>query len=521
MNRTPLQPCLLLITAAILCLSLPADAAPLLPADPDCILIETAEDLQKINDNLSGHYMLACDIDLSEATGWKPIGYGENPFTGTFNGNGYRITGFKDERTLTLTETFYEGLFGYAHQAEIHDLGVEGAGIHVTLESQSGEQGFYGGLGAIFEECEVSRCYVSGDIQVYGKGAVRVRAGGLIGLASACRISDCYTTGSVYAGAESGGNVDIMSGGIAAWASDNTEILRCFSKMGVGAGGLTDWQQENGNTSSFNTVMSMFDYLEGVDGYAGGIAGSGREFIVTACFALNDRLYSTNVSSAISHKGNSFSNYALENLPDRADDGQNQPEKITQEEAVKNTYADCGWDFDENWFLNRSLTTPVLKMQIRRHWGEFDVSEEPYKGAKKWWANDHYYKVFEMPLSWYDARDYAESLGGHLASLTSPSEWEYVSSLEMSSEKKYWTGLYIVEGEEEGDWTTQEQWEDPGTDEHAWIPDRSYAYIREDLALAITAIPGEWDKENTPAQAGLADVFSPFVRVGGFICEWE
>lgn len=74
-------------------------------------LVETVEDLQNINKNLSANYKLMADIDLKSNTsnggyGWLPIGwqYGvfvqdskgvtykeKSPFMGVFNGNGYSI----------------------------------------------------------------------------------------------------------------------------------------------------------------------------------------------------------------------------------------------------------------------------------------------------------------------------------------------------------------------------------------------------------------------------------------------
>ncbi len=48
------------------------------------------------------------------------------------------------------------------------------------------------------------------------------------------------------------------------------------------------------------------------------------------------------------------------------------------------------------------------------------------------------YKVITAPLTWDEARKDAESKGGHLASITSPSEWSEVSSIIKSS------GLFAV-----------------------------------------------------------------------------
>ena len=68
-------------------------------------------------DSLAGYYALGCDIDLTEVINsnngdWAPIGaYNDGvydiPFTGTFNGNGYAITGFTYKGVAPVN-----GLFG-------------------------------------------------------------------------------------------------------------------------------------------------------------------------------------------------------------------------------------------------------------------------------------------------------------------------------------------------------------------------------------------------------------------------
>ena len=69
--------------------------------------ISTAEDLlwfaQKVNAGGTGiKGMLTADIDLSDVSDWPGIGTTSNPFSGTFDGQGYTVT-FKDSNV---------GLFG-------------------------------------------------------------------------------------------------------------------------------------------------------------------------------------------------------------------------------------------------------------------------------------------------------------------------------------------------------------------------------------------------------------------------
>ena len=65
--------------------------------------------------------------------------------------------------------------------------------------------------------------------------------------------------------------------------------------------------------------------------------------------------------------------------------------------------------------------------------------------------NGSYYKVFDTTLSWYAARNYAESLGGHLATITSREEQLFIESLIQDGDKdEYWLGG--TNGGREGEW---------------------------------------------------------------------
>lgn len=63
------------------------------------------------------NYMQQADIQLSEKE-WVPIGTWENPFTGSFNGNGYEITGL----TMKNPDADVVGMFGIAENAHIYNI---------------------------------------------------------------------------------------------------------------------------------------------------------------------------------------------------------------------------------------------------------------------------------------------------------------------------------------------------------------------------------------------------------------
>ena len=96
-----------MFTVLLLLCSLLVPSVNVFGAQTGQIAISTAAQLQSIQQNLSGHYILANDIDLSGVS-FTPIGNEAAPFTGTFDGNGHTI------RSLTLTKAGRNiGLFGY------------------------------------------------------------------------------------------------------------------------------------------------------------------------------------------------------------------------------------------------------------------------------------------------------------------------------------------------------------------------------------------------------------------------
>ena len=61
--------------------------------------------------------MRQADIQLSSDE-WLPIGTENDPFTGSYNGNGYEITGL----TMKSSDAELAGLFGYAKGAHLYNI---------------------------------------------------------------------------------------------------------------------------------------------------------------------------------------------------------------------------------------------------------------------------------------------------------------------------------------------------------------------------------------------------------------
>jgi hypothetical protein len=167
-----------------------------------CLEIRDWYDLDAVRNNLCGSYILMNDLDsttpgyteLASPTahwgqGWEPIGAGEYPFRGIFNGGEYEI------RDLFIFRPSEEGvgLFGSVGKAgAIKDIGV----VNVTIMTGDGCVGGLVGYnsGTVSNSCSIGS--VSGNFRV----------GGLVGR-NFGTVNNSYSTGSVSGDSEVGGLV--------------------------------------------------------------------------------------------------------------------------------------------------------------------------------------------------------------------------------------------------------------------------------------------------------------------------
>ena len=204
------------------------------------IKINTAADLANINNNgetLNENYLLMTDLTLKE---WTPIGQENDPFTGTFDGNGYTITIVSFRENLSVEKGAFSaigvGLFGFVgYSAVVGNLIVAG-----DLKYNSGEITLYMGAIAGDNKGIINNCVSTANIDASG-GAYSAKKGTgqflLSGLASssnpqnntiligyqneACgggiaglnrnMIMNCYTTGNITVS----GNGHKTAGGVA------------------------------------------------------------------------------------------------------------------------------------------------------------------------------------------------------------------------------------------------------------------------------------------------------------------
>jgi len=164
----------------------------------------------QINDgiNINANYALAADIDL-KGMEWTPIGifrhyYGNDVFSGVFDGKGYEISNFCITVRNKNTSAENIGLFG-RNKGTIKYLGVVDVDIDVVWSYQFGYK-------------------------------LSISAGGLAG-SNIGSITNCYSIGSInleyYGGATITAPAHIYAGGLAGYSEGN--LTNCYSTIDVNA----------------------------------------------------------------------------------------------------------------------------------------------------------------------------------------------------------------------------------------------------------------------------------------------
>ena len=169
-----------------------------LSKDGDAYLISSAEDLCNLaeyvnagNDCDEKIFKLANDIDLSSVENFTPIGNYDNPFVGTFDGDGKIISNLK------IVGENYVGLFG-CNAGKIKNLNLSKVEIKAC--------NFIGGLVGFNYGGTIENCTASGTVC----GVEDV--GGLIGNNDNGTIENCTASGNVCGSKLVGGLVGYYGG---------------------------------------------------------------------------------------------------------------------------------------------------------------------------------------------------------------------------------------------------------------------------------------------------------------------
>ncbi len=190
---------------------------------------------------------------------WTPIGNSSSyVFSGTFDGNGYTISGL-----YISTQTNYQGLFGYTYNAALKNITVRDA--DVTGGSYTGAMvgaaKFYSkklNADHYVDECTVKNSSVTGKDYVGGiAGYVIAHADGTYtnNLSLFCTFDTCIgENNTIKSEKRAGGIVGYIGSGLSTYGSTIIEFIACTNSGSV-------------------TAAPANPYGSSSDIYAGGIAG--------------------------------------------------------------------------------------------------------------------------------------------------------------------------------------------------------------------------------------------------------
>lgn len=208
--------------------------------------IATAEQLNRVRDNLTANYIQIKDIDL-EGYNWIPIGAdAHNQFQGTYDGNNKTIY------NLTIDcapDIYYIGLFGYMSlDSSVNNLTVDSIFYSVNKENCSYQTGFLGGIAG---NGNANNCVVSGKIQI--NNCYNFYVGGILGVGKAV---DCINYADMDLVVNQGDD-----------RHDNCGSLYCGGIVG------DSWVKNEPCLRCIN--YGNIEAISGDSLYSGGIAGTG------------------------------------------------------------------------------------------------------------------------------------------------------------------------------------------------------------------------------------------------------
>ena len=163
----------------------------------DPYVITSCSDLENINGALNATYSLQNDLDCSGDGNNAMIGADGTPFTGTFNGNGHKIT-------IALTDAGDEvGLFRKTSGAHISNLWVAG-----TINAMDFHQRTGGLIGYAINTTVLTS--IASTVHILTADANSYTIGGIVGQLDNSLLQDSYFKGTVFGNEWVGGLVGYL-----------------------------------------------------------------------------------------------------------------------------------------------------------------------------------------------------------------------------------------------------------------------------------------------------------------------
>ncbi len=217
-----------------------------------------AANVNSNSDIRSSSAVLTADINLGSFD-WTPIANSSSAiFTGTFDGQGYTVSGLYIKKDSTA----YCGLFGYVKGATIQNLTVEGS----IFLSGNVTAVYAGGVVCFANASTFNNLTSRVDISLNRTGGTWSYIGGVIGHAmSSCAMYNLVNYGNISGYQYAAGVVGDMSGGTLSGAINYGEIDG-YQYVG-GVTGYTTGTVAVMNAVNYGDVTGSGSYVGGVSGY--------------------------------------------------------------------------------------------------------------------------------------------------------------------------------------------------------------------------------------------------------------
>jgi hypothetical protein len=197
-----------------------------------------------MENNLSGSYYLASDIDATDTINWDsgkgfdPIGWSTGAgqyFSGTFDGNGYTISNLYINRTTQNENALFGNIGG---GAQIANVTLADVNISGNLNNTGALVG-YAGVLSVAKDVYIQNCHSSGTITVKDTVGAFKYLGGLIGSTEGddnpyyVYVYDCSSSCTVTG--NDGSTSTASVGGLIGWTK-NSVVSNCFATGAVSGG---------------------------------------------------------------------------------------------------------------------------------------------------------------------------------------------------------------------------------------------------------------------------------------------
>ena len=186
--------------------------------------ITSADDLRAMENNPSGSYYLANDIEVP--ANLALFTDSRTPFTGTFDGNGHAIKNYT--YSTTTEDLMHAGLFCRTKNASFKNLTM----TNVNISVKSG--GNFAALAAYGQGTTFENITVSGKLSASG---IVNSLGGIVGSLNGGSLTKCTNKADVTITDAAAAT----AAGVAGAASANTTVKNCTNSGAISISGPIDW----------------------------------------------------------------------------------------------------------------------------------------------------------------------------------------------------------------------------------------------------------------------------------------